>query len=210
MFVPPALYRAGEELIGKLDRFVQNGGVLVSSFKSFVADRNLTVYDDAQPHGLSACFGISYNQFTDPGRTTVQGKPVRYFMELLKPDGAETLALYEHRYWGSYAALTRHAYGDGAAYYVGGFVEKEQLKEVYKKAAADAGIGSVFSDAKVTVRSGRNPEGCMLHYVFNYSEEVQNVVCPFEKAEDLLSGAEYQKGDTITLGDWNLVILEEK
>jgi beta-galactosidase len=211
MIVTPALYSADEKLIGKLDRFVHNGGVLVSSFKSFVANEYLTVYDDVQPHGLTECFGISYNQFTNPGQTTVLERPVRYFMELLKPNGAEVLAWYEHRYWGKYAALTRHAYGNGVAYYVGGFLEKEQLKGVYKKAAEDAGIERDFPDEKwpVTVRSGYNPEGHALHYVFNYSEEEQHVVCPFEKAIDLLADIEYQKGDTITLGDWDLVILEE-
>jgi beta-galactosidase len=142
----------------------------------------------------------------------VQGKPVHYFMELLKPDGAEVLAGYEHRYWGSYAALTRHTYGEGAAYYVGAFLEKEQLKEIYKKAAADAGIERAFPGAKwpVTVRSGQNQAGHKLHYVFNYSEEEQYVVCPLEKATDLLTDTEYKKGDSITLGDWDLVILEEK
>jgi beta-galactosidase len=210
MIVVPALYSANEELIRKLERFVQNGGVLVAAFKSFVADENLTVYEDAQPHGLTACFGLSYNQFTNPGRTTVQGRPVRYFMELLKPDGAEVLFGYEHRYWEKYAAVTRHAYGDGTAYYVGCFLEKEQLKEVCEKAAADAGIANAFSGVQwpVAVRSGRNTQGHMLYYVLNYSEAEQHVTCPFAKAMDLLTGTEYRKGDTIMLDDWNLAILE--
>jgi beta-galactosidase len=59
----------------------------------------------------------------------------------------------------------------------------------------------------VTVRSGQNKEGHTLHYVFNYSEAEQYVVCPFDRATDLLTETEYRKGDTITLGDWDLVIL---
>ena len=38
MIVTPALYCASEGLLMKLDEFVKRGGVLVSSFKSFVAD----------------------------------------------------------------------------------------------------------------------------------------------------------------------------
>jgi beta-galactosidase len=211
MIVTPALYSADEKLIEKLDSFVKNGGVLVSSFKSFVADENLTVYDDAQPHGLTRCFGLTYNQFTNPGRTRVKGKPVQYFMELLKPEEAEVLANYEHRYWEKYAALTRNKYGNGVAYYIGGFLEKEELKKIYELAVSDAKIHQVFPSIQwpVIVRSGINGEGKKLHYIFNYSEDKQSVICPYEQVKDLLTGVEYKKDDTIILSDWNLVVLEE-
>jgi beta-galactosidase len=211
MIVTPALYSADEKLIEKLDSFVKNGGVLVSSFKSFVADENLTVYDDAQPHGLTRCFGLTYNQFTNPGRTRVKGKPVQYFMELLKPEEAEVLANYEHRYWEKYAALTRNKYGNGVAYYIGGFLEKEELKKIYELAVSDAKIHQVFPSIQwpVIVRSGINGEGKKLHYIFNYSEDKQSVICPYEQVKDLLTGTEYKKDDTIILSDWNLVVLEE-
>jgi beta-galactosidase len=211
MIIVPALYSASEALIEKLDSFVKDGGVLVSSFKSFVADEQLTVYSDAQPHGLTECFGMSYNQFSNPGKTTVDGKKVKYFMELLKPDTAEILARYEHRYWGEYAAVTRNKYGDGTAYYVGAFLEKDQLKEIYAKASQDAKIDTVFADLAwpLTVRSGINNEGHKIHYIFNYSEGEQQIVCPFDTATDILTGREYKRGDRLTLTDWDLVILEK-
>jgi beta-galactosidase len=211
MIIVPALYSADEELIGTLDNFVKNGGVLVSSFKSFVADEYLTVYHDAQPHGLTECFGLSYNQFTNPEHTKVKGKPVRYFMELLKPNGAEVIAGYEHRYWEKYAALTRNKYGNGVAYYIGGFLEKEQLKKIYELAIKDAGIHQEFLSIQwpVIVRSGVNGEGKKLHYIFNYSEDKQSVICPYTRVKDLLTGMDYKKDDTILLSEWNLVILEE-
>jgi beta-galactosidase len=190
---------------------VRNGGVLIASFKSFVADRNLTVYSDMQPHGM-ACFGMSYNQFTTPGRTTLEGHAVKYFMELLKPEGAEAVAHYEHKYWGKYAAVTKNSYGNGTAYYVGCFTEKEYLKTIYQKAADDAGITIDFEELAwpLIARSGVGREGKKLHYVMNYSEQEQAVTCPYDGAVDLLTGAIYAKGERIFLSDWNLVILEEK
>jgi beta-galactosidase len=160
---------------------------------------------------MTDCFGMSYNQFSNPGKTTVQGKKVNYFMEFLKPGTAEVFARYEHRYWGEYAAVTRNPYGSGTAYYVGTFLEKEQLKEIYKKAAEDAKIDTKFGGITwpLTVRSGCSGEGHELHYIFNYSEDERQLVCPLEKATDLLTGAAYKKGDIITLTDWDLVILQE-
>jgi beta-galactosidase len=210
MIIVPALYSAPESLIKKLKQFVSDGGVLVSSFKSFVADECLTVYNDAQPHGLTDCFGVTYNQFSDPGQTTVCGGKISYFMELLKPEGAEVISSYEHRYWNTYAAVTRNAYGDGTAYYIGCFLEKQQLKAIYEKAAEDAGVHCDFAGEQwpLIVRSGQNSRGEEIHYVFNYSPESRQVVCPYEQAEDILNGNAYKKGDVITLSDWNLVIIK--
>ena len=47
MIVVPALYCAEEDLIRRLRTFAQRGGVLVSSFRSFLADGCASVYPDA-------------------------------------------------------------------------------------------------------------------------------------------------------------------
>lgn len=211
MIVTPALYSVSEDLLGKLEEFVRRGGVLVSSFKSFVADEHLTIYNDEQPHLLKNCFGMSYNQFTEPGRTTLHGEKLSYFMELLKPDTAEVLEKYEHKYWGGYAAVTRNKYGEGTAYYVGCLTSKAMLKEIYAQAAQDAGIleGEDAPQWPVIIRSGRNSEGKMLHYVLNYSENEVEVDCPWESAVELISGNEVHRGTKLHIGDWNFMILEE-
>ena len=113
MIAAPALYSVSKETADALDRFVKEGGVLIGTFRSFAADRNLSIYPDQKPHGLTGCFGMMYQQFTEPGRMRVKGKQVRYLAELLQAKEAETLAFYEHKYWGSYSAVTKHAYGRG-------------------------------------------------------------------------------------------------
>lgn len=211
IIVTPALYSVSETMLEKLEAFVEDGGVLVSSFKSFVADEYLSVYPDTQPHRLHRCFGMSYNQFTEPGRMKLNGEPVQYFAELLKTDGAECLARYEHKYWSQYAGITRHSYGNGHAYYVGCYTTKENLKKVYEQAAGDAGISQEVMSCSwpVIVRSGTNDPGKAIHYVLHYSEDVEIFTCPFEQVRELLSGAVYHKGDCIQLRDWDVKILEE-
>lgn len=209
MIVTPALYSAREEHIRKLKTFVEEGGVLVSSFKSFVCDENLSVYHDTQPHILHECFGMSYNQFVEPGKTRLLGRPVEYFAELLKTGAGESLGNYEHRYWGEYAGITRNSYGKGYAYYVGCFTHKSTLKEVYTQAAADAGMDILPMDWPLIVRSGVSREGRALHYLFNYSEEERDCLCPWERVTDILAGCTYKKGDKIILQDWDVRILSE-
>lgn len=209
MIVVPALYCAGEELIQRLDRFVKRGGVLVSSFRSFVADEQASVYPDAQPHQLTECFGMTYNQFSDPGRTCLKGAKVQYYMELLKTDQAECLAAYEHPYWKNYAGLTRNRYGEGTAYYVGCFMDKAILKQIYAAAAEDAGCSMPPYQWPVTVRSGRTQEGNNLHFLLHYSENGRKIRCFYEEVTDILTGKHYHRGDVIQLKDWDVVILEE-
>lgn len=211
LIVTPALYCASEELLRKLDHFVLGGGVLVSTFKSFVADEYSTVYPDTQPHLLHTCFGMSYSQFTEPGRTRIMDSEVKYFAELLKPESAECLAGYEHRYWSCYAGITRNTYGRGTAYYMGCYTEKEILKKILDLAAKDAGIERLPQEYQwpVIVRSGRSRVGKTLHYVLNYSSETQHVFCPWENTEDLLSGDRFRKGDILNISDWDLKILAE-
>lgn len=211
MIVTPALYCAPEELLGKLEKFVEEGGVLVSSFKSFVADEYATVYPDKQPHRLHRCFGMSYSQFTEPGRTKLLGTDLKYFAELLRTEGAESLADYEHRYWGEYAGITRNSFGSGTAYYIGCYTEKKILKDILRRAASDAGICGAAQEYEwpVTVREGISRFGTKLHFVLNYSEEERTAVCAWDDVRDLLTGDRFRKGEQIRIGDWDLRILED-
>ncbi|MDO4318833.1 MAG: beta-galactosidase [Lachnospiraceae bacterium] len=209
LLIAPALYSVSEDLIGRLAAFVKRGGVLVSSFRSFVADEHLSVYADAAPHGLTDCFGMSYNRFTEPGTTKLAGEPARYFCELLRPDTAETLAAYEHKYWGAYSGATRNRYGQGCAYYIGTYTSPEFLKTVYADAAEKAGIPLPDVRWPLIVRSGETPAAGVLHYIFNYSADERSMSCPYEETKELLTGKRYRRGDTIAFKDWDVVILQE-
>ena len=81
MIVVPALYCVNKGIIERLNKFVRKGGVLVSSFRSFVADTDVKVFCGRQPYGMTECFGMSYNQFTRPENAKVSGKECRFFME---------------------------------------------------------------------------------------------------------------------------------
>lgn len=66
LIVAPALYCADQPLIDLLRGYVERGGHLLATCKSFVADRDVTVWHDRQPHGLADVFGIRVGEFTRP------------------------------------------------------------------------------------------------------------------------------------------------
>ncbi|MCI1984544.1 MAG: beta-galactosidase [Bifidobacteriaceae bacterium] len=82
MVLTPALYSAPASTLEVLRAYVQGGGHLVSTLRSFVTDENVTVWTDRAPHSLTDVFGMTYNQFTRP-----QNVPVKFGSE-----GSEALA----------------------------------------------------------------------------------------------------------------------
>ena len=119
--IVPALYAAPDELLIRLNQYVENGGTLIASFKTAFANENVKVSHEVQPHILSNCFGVHYDQFTFPKNVGLTGEVIlkktdqkgnahpaaNVFMELLVSEGAEVLASYEHYNWKDYAAIHR-------------------------------------------------------------------------------------------------------
>lgn len=211
--VIPALYCASDDLIKRLTAFVKRGGILISTFRSFIANRNITVYHDNQPHGLCDCFGIHYDEFVEPGDTLVDGKEVKYYAELLEVDTAKVLYRYEHKYWKEYAAITEHEYGKGRAYYIGAYVDKEVLKKVLDKALCSLREEKVIDTSiyrfPIIVKSGRNEKNQKIHYVFHYSKDENEIILE-KDAMDILSEKRYKKGDKVLLKDWAVFCLREE
>lgn len=210
IIITPALHSASENLINSLKTFVENGGILISTFRSFVADEYLRVYPYTQPHILYDCFGMNYSLHTTPDYSTVNGYKINHYAELLENNGATTLGKYEHKYWNDYDAITKNAYKKGLSYYIGCFTDKEQLKALYKDAVSHTDIRLYDNlNFPIIIRSGLNDASKTIHYVFNYSENNTSIESPFYSTTDILSDITYEKGDVITLSDWGVSILLE-
>ena len=100
----PALYAVPDETLKRLNRYAEEGGTLVGTFKSGFANEYVKVHSDVQPHILWEALGVRYDQFTFPKHVglkgTFGGGQARIFMELVQTEGAEVLAAYEHPAWG--------------------------------------------------------------------------------------------------------------
>ena len=214
MIAVPALYDADEAVLNRLDTFVKEGGTLIATFKTAYADTDTKVYPYTKPHILHRTFGLSYNEFTFPRNVILKDKDgicgqAEVFMELLKPETAETILSYEHPSWGRYTAAAVNRYGKGNAYYLGTMFSQDLLKKIICKAAAGAGI-KTEGGFPLIIRRGTTPEAGELSYYFNYSQDELTFKAPDEKTADLLSGREFSAGETLTLKPWSLYILQKK
>lgn len=176
----PALYAAPDELLEKLKQYTANGGTLVATFKTAFANENVKVSHEMQPHILSKCFGISYQQFTFPKNTGLSGSIIngtakdsdekaeaKVFMELLMPQEAEVLASYDHYNWKEYAAITKNHYGKGTAIYIGCMTDDNTLKAVLTEALNSAEVEIPEYSWPVIVRKGINDLNKCVRYILN-------------------------------------------
>ena len=207
LIIAPALYSVSNEIIDKLREFVANGGVLFSGFKSFVTDRNVKVFHDRLPHGMTDVFGLTYNQHTRTEEVTVNGIPAEYFMELLKPSTAEVIYNYQHSVWNNYSAFCKNKFENGTAYYLGYVPNDGQLKQLLSLALAEAKIDKPKYEFPIIIKKGY-AEGNEISFVFNISVDEQNYIVP-NNCKEITEDKSYSCGDTITLDKWNVKIFVE-
>ncbi len=216
LVVIPALYAASEELLAAIDAYVRAGGHVVATFKTGFADENVKVWHDSAPHLLDKTFGVSYSHFTYPEDIALSskdpdldGKEVQTFMELLHPDGAKTIAVYQNSPFGEAAAITRNTCGAGWAIYLGCGFPDAALETFLDETAREAGdVPQVSAAFPVIVRKGTNQLGKELVYLLNYSGNGQEVFWNGKEMEDVFTKQKILSGNRVTIGPWDLRILE--
>ena len=221
--VVPALYAAPDELLIRLKQYVENGGTLIASFKTAFANENVKVSHQVQPHILSNCFGVHYDQFTVPKNVGLTGEVIpektdqkgnahpaaNVFMELLVSEGAEVLASYEHYNWKDYAAITRNHYGKGQAVYIGCMTDEETLKSVYKAVLPEAGVEIPEYHYPIIVRKGLNDLGKTVCYFLNYSGMELEMPYDYKNGIELLENTAVENGTALQMPAWGVKIVEE-
>ena len=213
----PAFYSAKESYLKALDAYVENGGNLITTYKSAFSDEYLKIYSATQPHILNKALGIHYDQFTYSNQVTVsyngETSKASEWMEMVHCDTAKPLAQYGHHTWNRYTAVAANTYGKGHTLYLatlfGANTLKEILTDFFKECQLEEPAKLPFEAAyPVAVKQGINDEGHHILYFLNYSKDPQIAKNIAGTATELLSGASIASGETITLKPWGVAILE--
>jgi beta-galactosidase len=190
------------------------------SFKSGFTDEHSTVRYVTAPGPLRAACGFHYQEFTNlpaPERLTPDPYGLgsentgSVWEEFIVPDTAEVVASFDDQYW-HFPAITRNKYGSGNLTYEGTFLTDKLQREVVRDVLKHAGLSDADQELPeaVRVRHGRNRQGHLLYYYFNYSGQPQTVHYSHGTGSDLLSGDAIVQGQTLTLKAWDLAIIQER
>ena len=199
-------YLMDEALAEKIKDYVKNGGILISTYFTAVADKSDLCHLGGVPAlGLSEVFGLRVDEQDSyesiPGKNSVNynGKsyPLSLIAEVIRPSGAEALAEYESDYYKGTPAVTKHAYGKGTAYYIGFTPSYEFMEEFIADVAKEH---SVLPTEGITAENGvhitlRSGDGEKYYFAVNYTDEEKK--CTLSKALYNMADEKTESGEIV-------------
>lgn len=219
MLVIPPLYVATDELLSAIDRFVSGGGHVVMMHKSGYCNEHSAVRATYAPGPLRKACGFYYQEYSTIGDMALKDNPfnlknqgqISDWYEFLIPETAKPLAYAAHPFFGKWPVITENKYGKGSLTYIGTYPSQELLNAIVKKTAVESGVIPQDNYSfPIILRSGINQSGKNIHYVFNYSAEAKELKSVYPDAKELITNKAVKSGENVTVGPWDVLVLEEK
>jgi beta-galactosidase len=190
LVVVPALYLMPDATARALHRYVAEGGHVVVTYLSGVADEHVRVRLGGYPGALRTLLGVRVEEFhplaTDDVIELSTGDTGRRWSETVHLAGAEPVATYASGPLTGRPAVTRHRYGAGVAWYVSTRLDDAAYRRLLTEAAHAAGVAPTVPDGPAGVEVIRRVAGERSWlFALNHTELPQRV--PAEGV-DLLSG----------------------
>ena len=207
------LTRAMQE---KLRAFVKNGGVLLATFLTSVKNEDNVGYTDTLPAGLTDVFGVTVEE-VEPVFAGDNPTPVRLktsagnletidslWCDLLKGE-AEAIGEYTGDYKKGQTIVSRRAYGEGQAYYLGTNLEPEAMTCLLGDLAREAGLEKnpvIWREKVETVHRKLNGED--YYFVSKFRGRDRAVGLP-RSSKDLLTGEMFERETPIERAGFRLL-----
>ena len=215
MVVAPVLYMLKEGMKESLQKYVQNGGVFVTTYMSGIVDQSDNVYVGGYPGPLRELAGIWVEEIDAlaPEQTnrilTTDGEyhTCNLVCERIHLEGAEKLAVYESDFYAGEPAVTRNLFGNGIVYYIGTQLQKDGKAYILEKACRDAEVQELVKDGHGLEIVCRRGEEKKLYFVMNFNKEDRSMPEKFWGSRDMLTHKEITR-DTV-LKQYDVYILTE-
>jgi beta-galactosidase len=191
----PNLYLVRDEAARQLERYVAEGGTLVMSFFSGIVDEHDHIRLGGYPAPFRKMLGLRVEEFAPyaPGQANTMiaddgsGYRCDLWSDIIDLEGATAIAQYEAGFYGGRPATTRHAFGQGLAYYVGTRPEAAGMAWLLDRACQDAGVQPVYAVPAGVEVVRRESETATLLYLLNHQSTPVEIALDAAAAE-LLTG----------------------
>jgi beta-galactosidase len=191
----PNLYLVRDEAARQLERYVAEGGTLVMSFFSGIVDEHDHIRLGGYPAPFRKMLGLRVEEFAPyaPGQANAMiaddgsGYRCDLWSDIIDLEGATAIAQYEAGFYAGRPAATRHAFGQGLAYYVGTRPEAAGMAWLLDRACQDAGVQPVYAVPSGVEVVRRESETATLLYLLNHQSTPVDIALDAAAAE-LLTG----------------------
>lgn len=200
LVIAPVLYMLRPGVAENIKRFVEGGGIFVTTFFSGIVDQNDLVTLGGYPGELRPLLGIWAEEIDAifpemSNRIVMSGQVGRMkgeyrcgmLCDLIHLEGARALATYGDDFYAGRPVLTVNRYGQGQAYYIASDPEPAFLRDFVGTLCDARGIKPPF-DAPAGVEITQRWKGeRAFTFVLNHNAEPVQLSIP-QQALDLLSG----------------------
>lgn len=204
----PSLYLLDDAAAANLTGYAELGGTLAVGFHSGAVDENCHVRLGGYPGAFREALGVRSDELFPllPGESAPlsgqvpQGATGTLWSERLSLRGADAVADYADGPLKGRAAVTRHAYGDGSAWYVATLPDPGTLATLIDRMCAEAGVAPPLTGppgVEIVRRRGEEAD-----YVFLIDHTGDGAELPVPPgATELLTGKELLTAVSVPPGD---------
>lgn len=197
LIAAPVLYMVKQGVRESLEKFVEAGGTLITSFMSGIVDQSDNVHLGGYPGPLRQLTGVwveEIDALAPEVHNSIKFSDGQEYMcgllcDIMHPEGAKTIAEYSSDFYEGTPAATLNSFGKGAVYYVGTQPEQAALARILSMAADQAGCKSVIDEDSNLEITCRFSEVNKYYFIINLSGDKQPLPKTCTGMIDILSGS---------------------
>ena len=210
VIIAPMLFMLKSGMKEKIENYVENGGIFVSTFASGVVDEYGLTFFDKDCYPLRKLFAVKAEEtdsLYDGQHNSVKMFGETYqserYCELAYNEGATVLGEYCEDFYSGMPAVTVNNFGKGKAYYIAtdfaldGYIKL--YEEILKGVVSEDKVINTPENVSVTMRY--SADNCYV-FVMNFNNEAKKVELPFEY--EILCGEFEEK----TLKPYEITVLK--
>jgi beta-galactosidase len=219
LVIAPLLYMLRPGVAKNLEQFVAQGGTLLTTFFSGIADEKDHVTLGGYPAKLREVLGIHVEEF-DPWTPEMTNKivikdgplagtyPCTLWGELLHLESAQAQGVFAHDYYANEPALTVNQYGQGHAYYIATQPDNVLLAKLAKELCHKADVKPVLQAPEGTEVTKRvQADGRAIYFLLNHTEQTHRVTLPSGTFISLLNKRNIST--EVEIAGMDIVVLQE-
>lgn len=211
VIIAPMLFMLKGDIKEKIEKYVEDGGIFVSTFCSGAVDEYGLAFFDKECYPFRSLLGVKAEEtdslYGDQSNSVAMlggvYKTGRY-CELAYPEGAEIIGEYCEDFYKGMPAVTVNKYGKGKAYYIAADFEMDGYKALYNEWFKDVisadKVVETPDNVSVTFRYSDNNTYA---FVMNFNGEARQVKLPFDY--EILSG-EFEENN---IAPYGVVVLKK-
>ena len=211
--VAPVLYMVKEGMKDALTKFVENGGILITTFMSGIVNESDNVHLGGYPGPMRELAGVWVEEIDAlaPEQTNTitfsDGTQITCNMlcDLMHLETAQCLAKYEENFYAGMPAITKNQYGKGYTYYIGTNMNDAGIAKVLDMAVGAAGVTPVIAEQTELEVTCRKTDNAAYYFILNFKDEALPLPACFDGMTDLLTGETIASGKMLKQYDALLV-----